>query len=154
MTFCPIALAFNCQEKKSPHQWLSHPILESFFRSHEITNSFETTLSLTAEPLSVFRIQPATRTAHNIPAHGDAILSAQFSPETSPRLATGGGDKTARIIDTDTGTPKYILQGHTHWVLTVSWSPDGKVSPIYLCAQMKQRLIQFFQRPCHWIHGR
>jgi ribosome assembly protein 4 len=65
--------------------------------------------------------------AHKIPGHGEAILAAQFSPESSSRLATGSGDKTARIWDTETGTPKYTLSGHTGWVLCVAWSPDGNI---------------------------
>lgn len=64
--------------------------------------------------------------SHRIPGHGEAILAAQFSPASSSRLATGSGDKTARIWDTETGTPKFTLSGHTHWVLCVAWSPDGK----------------------------
>lgn len=64
--------------------------------------------------------------SNRIPGHGEAILAAQFSPATSSRLATGSGDKTARIWDTETGTPKVTLSGHTGWVLCVAWSPDGK----------------------------
>lgn len=45
---------------------------------------------------------------------------------SSSRLATGSGDNTARIWDTDSGTPKHTLKGHTGWVLGVNWSPDGK----------------------------
>lgn len=64
--------------------------------------------------------------SHKIPGHGEAILAVQFSPANSSRLATASGDKTARIWDTETGTPKFTLSGHTHWVLCVAWSPDGK----------------------------
>lgn len=64
--------------------------------------------------------------SHRIPGHGQAILATQFSPASSSRLATGSGDNTARIWDTDTGTPKFTLSGHTHWVLCVAWSPDAK----------------------------
>lgn len=42
-------------------------------------------------------------------------------------MVTGSGDATARIWDCDTGTPLYILKGHTSWVLAVSWSPDDTV---------------------------
>jgi ribosome assembly protein 4 len=94
-------------------------------RSHGITNPFETTITLSAEPQAVFKVQAVTRMSHKIPGHGEAILAAQFSPKTSSRLATGSGDNNARIWDTDTGTPKYTLSGHTGWVLAVSWSPDG-----------------------------
>lgn len=69
--------------------------------------------------------------AHRIPGHGQPILACQFSPQSSSRLATGSGDNTARIWDTETGTPKFTLKGHTGWVLGVSWSPDGtKVCPL------------------------
>lgn len=95
-------------------------------KSHGIDNPFETTITLSAEPQAVFKVQAVTRMSHRIPGHGEAILSAQFNPEKSSMLATGSGDKTARIWDTETGTPKHTLSGHTHWVLCVAWSPDGK----------------------------
>lgn len=99
--------------------------LLQLLRSHGIENPFETTVTLTAEPQAVFKVQAVTRMSHRIPGHGEAILAAQFSPATSARLATGSGDKNARIWDTETGTPKYTLSGHTHWVLCVAWSADG-----------------------------
>lgn len=71
-------------------------------------------------------MQAVTRMSHRIPGHGEAILAVQFSPANSSRLATGSGDKTARIIDCETGTPKFTLSGHNGWVLAVAWSPDGK----------------------------
>lgn len=100
--------------------------LLQLLRSHGIENPFETTVTLSAEPQAVFKVQAVTRMSHRIPGHGEAILAAQFSPASSSRLATGSGDKTARIWDTETGTPKFTLSGHTHWVLCVAWSPDGK----------------------------
>lgn len=100
--------------------------LLKLLRDHGIENPFETTVTLSAEPQAVFKVRSVTRMSHRIPGHGEAILAAQFSPATSSRLATGSGDKTARIWDTDTGTPKFTLSGHTHWVLCVAWSPDGK----------------------------
>ncbi|PHH91056.1 hypothetical protein CDD83_1801 [Cordyceps sp. RAO-2017] len=99
--------------------------LLQLLRSHGIENPFETTVTLTAEPQAVFKVRAVTRMSHRIPGHGEAILAAQFSPATSARLATGSGDKTARIWDTETGTPQFTLAGHTHWVLCVAWSPDG-----------------------------
>ncbi|TPX18338.1 uncharacterized protein E0L32_011749 [Thyridium curvatum] len=99
--------------------------LLALLRQHGIENAFETTITLAAEPQSVFKVQSVTRAAHRIPGHGQPILCAQFSPASSSRLATGSGDNTARIWDTESGTPKYTLKGHTGWVLGVSWSPDG-----------------------------
>jgi WD40 repeat protein len=43
------------------------------------------------------------------------------------RIVTASKDKTARIWDADAG--KAIgkpLQGHTGWVLSAAFSPDGK----------------------------
>lgn len=99
--------------------------LLALLRSHGVTNPFETTITLAAEPQAVFKVQSVTRLAAKIPGHGEAILAAQFSPASSALLATGSGDKTARIWDTDTGTPLHTLKGHTGWVLGVAWAPDG-----------------------------
>lgn len=85
----------------------------------------ETQLDIPCRAEAVFRVNAVTRCSSAISGHGEAILSAQFSPSTSSRLATGSGDKTARIWDCDTGTPLYTLAGHSGWVLVVSWSPDG-----------------------------
>ena len=73
---------------------------------------------------AVFKVKPVTRCSASISGHGESILSTSFNPATSSWLATGSGDKTARIWDCDTGTPKYTLKGHTGWVLVVAWSPD------------------------------
>ncbi|KAB5551017.1 WD40-repeat-containing domain protein [Coniochaeta sp. 2T2.1] len=93
--------------------------------SHGITSPFETTLTLAAEPQSIFRVQAVSRLAHRIPGHGQPILCASFSPNSPSRLATGSGDNSARIWDPDTGTPYRTLAGHTGWVLGVAWAPDG-----------------------------
>ncbi|KAK0734594.1 WD40-repeat-containing domain protein [Lasiosphaeria miniovina] len=100
--------------------------LLGLLQKHGVENPFETTITLSAEPQSVFKVQAVSRLAHRIPGHGQPILACQFSPNSSSRLATGSGDNTARIWDTDTGTPKHTLKGHTGWVLGVSWSPDGE----------------------------
>lgn len=100
--------------------------LLQLLRSHGITNPFETTVTLGAEPQAVFRVQSVTRASSRMPGHGQPILAARFSPATSSMLATGSGDKTARVWDCLTGTPKYTLSGHEGWVLCVEWSADGK----------------------------
>ncbi|KAK3329909.1 WD40-repeat-containing domain protein [Apodospora peruviana] len=100
--------------------------LLGLLRKHGVENPFETTLTLSAEPQSVFKVQAVSRLGHRIPGHGQPILACQFSPVTHGRFATGSGDNTARIWDTNTGTPKHTLKGHNGWVLGVSWSPDGE----------------------------
>ena len=71
------------------------------------------------------RLKRSYRCSSAIPGHGQAILTTQFSPSSSSRMASGGGDSTVRIWDTETGTPFKTLKGHTSWVLVVSWSPDA-----------------------------
>ncbi|KAI8635456.1 Quino protein amine dehydrogenase [Xylariaceae sp. FL1651] len=94
-------------------------------RKHGVENPFETTITLSAEPQAVFKVQAMTRMAHKIPGHGQPILTAQFSPKTGSVLATGSGDSTARIWNTESGTPKYTLQ-HSGWVLVCSFDPSGQ----------------------------
>ncbi|KAK4183125.1 WD40-repeat-containing domain protein [Podospora australis] len=99
--------------------------LLGLLQKHGVTNPFETTVTLSAEPQSVFKVQTVSRMAAKIPGHGQPILCAQFSPATSSKLATGSGDNTARIWNVDMGVPDKTLKGHTGWVLNVRWSPDG-----------------------------
>jgi ribosome assembly protein 4 len=89
------------------------------------TVSTEEELVLSYSPQAVFRVKAVSRCASSINGHGEPILAAMFSPASSSRMTTGSGDNTARIWDCDTGTPLHTLQGHTSWVLCVSYSPDG-----------------------------
>lgn len=95
----------------------------SAFQNGESTTELQLNIPCRAE--AVFRVKAVTRCSASISGHGESILTAQFSPASSSRLATGSGDKTARIWDCDTGTPLHTLSGHSGWVLAVSWSPDG-----------------------------
>ncbi|KAL8944489.1 MAG: hypothetical protein Q9216_000399 [Gyalolechia sp. 2 TL-2023] len=84
----------------------------------------EDTISLHYTPQAIFRVRAVSRCSASIPGHGEAILTTSFASSSSSRMVTGSGDSTARIFDTDTGTPLHTLKGHTSWVLVASWSPD------------------------------
>jgi ribosome assembly protein 4 len=85
----------------------------------------EDLITLLYTPQAIFRVRAVSRCSASIAGHGEAILSTSFSPASSSLMASGSGDGSARIWDCDTGTPLHTLKGHTSWVLTVSWSPDG-----------------------------
>jgi ribosome assembly protein 4 len=91
------------------------------------TTSTELQLNIPCRAEAIFKVKAVTRCSASVSGHGEPILAAAFSPATSSRLATGSGDKTARIWDCDTGTPQATLKGHTGWVLAVAWSPDAGI---------------------------
>ena len=105
------------------------PISTSIYHSVLKPGLFTTedTLTLRYTPQAVFRVKSVTRCSSSIAGHGAAILCTQFAPHTSSRMASGSGDNTARIWDTDTDTPVSTLKGHTGWVLVVSWNPEGNI---------------------------
>lgn len=50
---------------------------------------------------------------------------AQLVGGSEPRLASGSADKTVRLWDVATGLEIRRLDGHTHGVRGVAWSPGG-----------------------------
>lgn len=84
----------------------------------------EEIITLQYTPQAIFRVRAVSRCSASIPGHGEAILTTSFASSSSSRLVTGSGDNTARIFDTDTGTPLHTLKGHTSWVLVACWSQD------------------------------
>src|SRR5262249_30934673 len=53
------------------------------------------------------------------------LVSVAWSPD-GKRLATAGGDRTARVWDAATAQNLFTLFGHSQLVNTVAWSPDGR----------------------------
>lgn len=108
-----------------------NPLGDGEFSQEQIIKSYvegerttELQLNIPCRAEAVFRVKAVTRCSASVGGHGESILATAFSPATSSRLATGSGDKTARIWDCETGTPLHTLKGHTGWVLAVAWSPD------------------------------
>ncbi|KAF3191471.1 hypothetical protein TWF106_010878 [Orbilia oligospora] len=86
----------------------------------------EDLLTVLYTPQAIFRVRPVSRCSSSIAGHEQAILAVCFSPQSSSRMVTGGGDNTARIWDCETETPMKTLKGHTGWILCVSYSPCAK----------------------------
>jgi len=87
--------------------------------------STEEIISLTYQPLAIFRVRPVTRCADTMPGHTDAILHVTYSPD-GKHLASGGGDTSVRFWDVNTNLPKHTGLSHKNHVLCTAWSPDGR----------------------------
>lgn len=73
---------------------------------------------------AVFKVEPVTRCVTSLSGHGEAIVSASFSPDGTG-LVSGSGDTSVRFWDITTQTPYHTCTGHKSWVLAVAWSSDG-----------------------------
>jgi len=85
----------------------------------------ERVLEIVFAPQAVFKVEPVTRCVSSMSGHGEAIVSASFSPDGTG-LASGSGDSTVRFWDISTKTPTHTCSGHRNWVLAVAWSPDSQ----------------------------
>jgi len=97
--------------------------LANLIKEHGI--STEEIISLTYQPLAIFRVRPVTRCADTMPGHTEAILHVSYSPD-GKHLASGGGDTTVRFWCVNTNLPKHTCLQHKNHVLSTAWSPDGK----------------------------
>ncbi|KAF2717182.1 WD40 repeat-like protein [Polychaeton citri CBS 116435] len=102
-------------------EFVQQDVIKAYIEGKTTT---ELCLEIPCRAEAVFKVKAVTRCSASVSGHGESILATAFSPSNSARLATGSGDKTARIWDCDTGTPMHTLKGHTGWVLAVAWSPD------------------------------
>ncbi|MBL8890021.1 MAG: hypothetical protein JNL67_08585 [Planctomycetaceae bacterium] len=57
--------------------------------------------------------------------HSDTILAVEYSPD-GKWLATAGADKLCRLHDPQTGAMVKILEGHTHFVQSLSWQNQAQ----------------------------
>jgi hypothetical protein len=79
----------------------------------------------TADAEAALRASLAEPQPHAIlKAHDGPVLGAAFSPDGS-LIVTAGADGTARLWQTDTGTPVRVVRGHDDFVNTAAFSSDG-----------------------------
>jgi WD40 repeat protein len=58
--------------------------------------------------------------------HG-AVYAVAFSPGEGSSISAGFKDGIVMVLDVATGQEVCTLMGHTDWVSSVSFSPDGKL---------------------------
>ena len=75
--------------------------------------------------LYVFEVNDGSRTVYLPQAHDDVIYAAKFSPD-GKRIASGGADRYLRTFDVSSSTELRRFEGHTNYVLGVSWKSDGE----------------------------
>lgn len=121
----PIAYSFSAEISAEASVPVSESLYIDLF-APGLKNT-EETIKLVYAPQAQFRVRAVGRCSSEIPGHDGSIIAAQFAPFGASRLATGSGDCSARIWDTDTETPLFQLKGHSNWVSCISWSPDGRV---------------------------
>lgn len=122
-----VTVAQNGKKKVPYSLFLGETEITTSLRAtvEELKLTTESALTITFQPLAVFRVRPVTRCSDTLQGHSDAILHVSFSPD-GKRLASGGGDATVRFWDTNTCLPKHTGRGHKHHVLCTAWSPDGE----------------------------
>jgi WD40 repeat protein/serine/threonine protein kinase len=74
------------------------------------------------------------------PAAG--VLSVAISPQKDLRLAWGGMDGTVKVWDQST-RKTHVLRGHTSWVESVVFSPDGK----YIVSGSRDGAVKIWKTP-------
>jgi ribosome assembly protein 4 len=88
--------------------------------------SYEDMISISYQPVSVFRVRPVTRCVETMPGHTDAVLLVLYSPDGT-MLASGGGDTAVRFWNVSSSMPVHTCMGHRNHVLCAVWSPNGKL---------------------------
>ena len=83
----------------------------------------ETILTIDFYEHSPHLVEPISRLKAVMSGHKSEILCMDYNG--SGLLATGSGDNTVRLWDTNTSTIVKVGENHTHWVLCVKWSHDS-----------------------------
>eukprot|EP01051_Picozoa_sp_SAG22_P002774 SAG22_NODE_127_length_18798_cov_11.748757_6_plen_237_part_00 len=64
-------------------------------------------------------------TIHQLIGHGNAVNSAQFSPD-GQKIVSASWDETVRVWSAVMGECEQTLEGHSSYVMSAQFSPDGR----------------------------
>ncbi|MEU7583554.1 hypothetical protein AB0B50_38950 [Streptomyces sp. NPDC041068] len=81
---------------------------------------------------------------HRLTGYTKPVDAVAFSPD-GQTLATGSDDRTVRLRDAATGTPRTTLTGHTDEVATLAFSPDGQT----LATGSKDKTLRLWDTASH-----
>ena len=65
-------------------------------------------------------------------------------------MSSGSSDDTVRVWDAPRGAELHTLTGHTHYVESVAWSPDGA----YLASGSSDRTVRLWDVRGYWALAR
>lgn len=86
--------------------------------------SYEEALTISYQPLALYRVRPVTRCIESMPGHTEAVIIVSYSPNGNC-LASGGGDAAVRFWNTTTSMPIHTCLGHRNHILCALWTPNG-----------------------------
>src|SRR5207247_548956 len=84
-----------------------------------------------------------------IRGHTDNTFAVAFSPD-GKTLATGSGDRTVKLWDTQTRREVRTLRGHRGELRSVAFSPDGKL----LATGSADHMVKLWEAGAPFGHGR
>ncbi|XP_039279272.1 coronin-7 isoform X1 [Nilaparvata lugens] len=71
--------------------------------------------------------EPTNEPEQVLLGHQEKVYFVKFHPLASDVLASGSYDMTVRVWDLSTGQERLVLHGHTDQMLSMAWSPCGRM---------------------------
>lgn len=92
----------------------------------KIWNASSWTEMLTINAHEAFTLDPGTESGGEFSTGESGVRAVEWSPNGKELLTLGNTDRTAIVWDSKSGEKMTSFTLHQDWVLSASWSPDGK----------------------------